>query len=118
SYVGRDKSSGAIMQSKKNNTDITIFLPTFNAGTYLDEILKSIYKQKIDKSFEVLIIDSGSADDTLEIIGRYPKVRLHKIPNSEFGHGKTRQLAAEMAKGEIIVYLSHDATPSHNRWLY
>jgi rhamnosyltransferase len=100
------------------HTDITIFIPTFNAGMYLKEILKAIYKQQIDKVFEVLIIDSGSTDDTLDIIERFPEVRLHKIPNSEYGHGKTRQLAARMAEGDIVVYLSHDATPSHKRWLY
>lgn len=99
-------------------TDITIFIPTFNAETYLKEVLKAIYRQEIDKTFEVLIIDSGSTDKTLEIINDFPDVRLQQIPNSEFGHGKTRQLAAEIAKGEIIVYLSHDATPSHKRWLY
>lgn len=104
--------------SNKSGMDITVFIPTYNAEPYLEEVLTAIYAQKIDKAYEVLIIDSGSTDKTLETIKKFPKVRVHEIPNEEFGHGKTRQLAAEMANGEIIVYLSHDATPSHNRWLY
>ena len=100
----------------------TIFIPTFNGEKYLPEILKSIFSQKFGEPYEVLIIDSGSTDGTLGIIEsfikKYDNLRLHKIPNDEFGHGRTRNLAAQMAKGEFVVYLSHDAIPSHKFWLY
>lgn len=96
----------------------TVFIPTFNAEPYLSDILKAVFTQEVPYVYEVLIIDSGSTDKTLDIIAKFPKVRLHQIPNNEFGHGKTRQLAAEMAKGEFVVYLSHDAVPAHKAWLY
>lgn len=100
----------------------TIFIPTYNGEKYLRSILRMIFKQKVDFAYEVLIIDSGSTDNTLDIIEsfstKHANLTLHKIPNSEFGHGKTRQLAAEMAKGDFIVYLSHDAVPAHELWLY
>jgi len=98
--------------------DITITILTYNGEKYLKQILRQIYKQHIDKEFEVLIIDSGSTDKTLKIIRQFPQVRLHEIENSEFGHGKTRQLAAELAKGDIVVYLTHDAVPANRFWLY
>jgi rhamnosyltransferase len=62
-------------------------------------------------------VDSGSSDSTLDIISSRSgmagptEVRLHQIPNSEFGHGKTRNLAAKLARGKYLVYLSHDAVP-------
>jgi rhamnosyltransferase len=100
----------------------TIFIPTFNGEKYIGEIIKKIFTQDVDFDFELLIIDSGSTDDTLSIIHelqtRYPAIHLHEIPNDEFGHGKTRNLAAKMANGEFIVYLSHDAVPQNKRWLY
>jgi rhamnosyltransferase len=100
----------------------TIFIPTYNGEKYLDDILTAIFSQELEASYEVLIIDSGSSDNTLEIVKRHKKnrrnLRLHEIPNSEYGHGKTRMLAAQMAKGEIVVYLSHDAIPAHPHWLY
>lgn len=95
----------------------TVVIPTYNGEDYLRDLLTAVFSQKITEKFDVLIIDSGSTDRTLDIIKDFPKVRLHKIPNSEFGHGKTRNLAAEMANGEFLVYLSQDAVPSHNRWL-
>lgn len=106
----------------KANIKATVFIPTYNGDRYIKEILGAIFKQVVDFEYEVLIIDSGSKDKTLSIIKSFQKkhknLRLHEIPNTEYGHGKTRNEAAHMANGEIVVYLSHDATPSHKRWLH
>jgi rhamnosyltransferase len=105
-----------------NDIKATVFIPTYNGEKYLDDILKLIFKQKVDFKFDVMIIDSGSKDKTLSIIEKYQKrhnnLELIEIPNSEYGHGKTRNYAAQIAKGEFMVYLSHDAIPAHDRWLY
>lgn len=98
-------------------SDVTIAILTFNGEEFLDDLLKAIFSQKTKLSYTVLIIDSGSSDRTLEVIAQYPKVVLHGISNKEFGHGKTRQLAATMANSEFVVYLTQDAVPSHDRWL-
>lgn len=97
--------------------DATIAVLTYNAEEYLEEQLRQINKQETQRKFEVLIIDSGSTDKTLDIIAKHPEVKLHQIPNSEFGHGKTRNLAAKLAKGKYILYLTHDAIPATSRWL-
>jgi len=98
-------------------TNATIVIPTFNGEEFLDDLIKAVFSQNTDKSYELLIIDSGSNDKTLEIIAGYPKVWLHKIPNKEFGHGRTRNLAVEMADSEYVVFLTQDAVPSHDKWL-
>lgn len=98
--------------------DATVVILTYNGEQHIDEILASLEAQRYEGRFETLVIDSGSTDSTLDIIAKHPGVRLHQIPNSEFGHGKTRNLAAHLAKGEIVVYLTHDATPAHDRWLH
>ncbi len=96
---------------------VTIAILTLNAQPYLRDLLEGCKHQSAPFEYEVLIIDSGSTDETLDIIKEYPEVRLHRIPNTEFGHGKTRNLAAKLAKGELIVYLTHDAVPAHEHWL-
>jgi rhamnosyltransferase len=105
-------------EKQEHPIDITIAILTYNGDKYIRQILKAIRNQDIDQSFEVLVIDSGSTDSTLDIIAEFPEVRLHQIPNSEFGHGRTRNLAAKMSRGDIVVYLTHDAVPSHKKWLY
>lgn len=95
----------------------TVFIPTYNGEDHLEDLLHMVFSQKLNDPFEVFIIDSGSTDNTLKIIEKFPSVMLHQIPNSEFGHGKTRNLAAHMSNGEFMVYLSQDAVPAHDRWL-
>lgn len=95
----------------------TICIPTYNGEEFLEDTLKQIFKQDCDFEFEVLVIDSGSTDNTLAIVKRFPKAQLHQIPNSEFGHGKTRNLAAKLGKGEYMVFLTQDAVPGNKRWL-
>ena len=76
-----------------------------------------IYAQLYGQPFEVIVIDSGSTDGTLEIIRRYP-VKLIEIRPEDFGHGKTRNLGAEFAQGKYLVFVTQDAVPATDRWLY
>jgi rhamnosyltransferase len=97
--------------------DVTISIPSFNGEEFIRQVLEAIFAQKTELDYEVLVIDSGSNERTLEIIRGFPKVRLHQIPNKEFGHGRTRNLAASMADSEFVVYLTDDSVPSHDKWL-
>ncbi|PPF60948.1 glycosyltransferase family 2 protein [Clavibacter michiganensis] len=96
---------------------VTVAILTYNGEQYLEEILLAVETQELDGDVDVLVIDSGSRDRTLEIVKAHPQVRLHEIPNSDFGHGKTRNLAASLAKGTYIAYLTHDAIPADKHWL-
>jgi rhamnosyltransferase len=69
--------------------EASIIIPTYNGGKLLHKTLKAIYAQKTTKEYEVVIIDSGSRPDTIEIIKKFP-VKLLEIPNSSFNHGLTR----------------------------
>jgi rhamnosyltransferase len=96
---------------------VTVFIPTFNGEKYLERLLTAVEAQDYPQNFEILVIDSGSTDATLTIIAAHPAVRLVQIPSVEFGHGKTRNLAASLARGANIAFLSHDAVPVGSRWL-
>lgn len=96
----------------------TVVVLTYNGERYLRELLDAVSRQRLDGEFEILVIDSGSTDATLRIIAEFPQVRLVQIPNAEFGHGRTRNFASHQARGRYVAYLTHDATPAHDRWLY
>jgi rhamnosyltransferase len=96
---------------------VTVAIPIYNGEELLKSLIDAVMTQKTKRSVEILVIDSGSTDSTLEILKEYPKVQLHQIPNSEFGHGKTRNLAVQMAKGEYVLFLTQDAVPAHEHWL-
>lgn len=99
---------------------ISVFVPVYNGEKYLSELIEAVLSQVMPRGYklEFLMTDSGSTDRSVEIIKHYgSKIHLNEIPNSEYGHGKTRQKAAEKSKGEFILYLSQDATPTSTRWI-
>src|SRR3990170_1695789 len=96
---------------------VSVLVLTKNGRAYLGELLESIKAQDgWSQSCEIIAVDSGSRDGTLEMLGRFG-ARVVRIPAAEFSHGRTRNLAAGQAKGEYLVFLTQDATPANARWL-
>lgn len=98
-----------------NMVETSILILTKNAGDSFKQTLDKVFSQKY-KNFEVLVIDSSSSDNTLEIARKY-NLRIVKIKSEEFGHGKTRNLGVKLSKGKYIVFLTQDAIPNNNNWL-
>ena len=96
--------------------DVSIVIPTKNAGQLFDKVLESVFGQETEYQFEVICVDSGSSDETVSIIQKYP-CKLYEIPAEEFGHGKTRNFGASKGMGEYIVFITQDAMPASPRWL-
>lgn len=87
----------------------SIIIPTFNAAKYLEKLLFAIQQQNISQH-ELIIIDSSSTDNTVEIAKKFTD-NIVIIPQNEFDHGGTRTLAVKIAKGDILIYLTQDALP-------
>ena len=90
---------------------ISIIIPTYNAEKYLLKLLDKLKHQTI-KDCELIIIDSSSSDNTVEIAKKYTD-NIIIIPQNEFDHGGTRTKAAKLAKGDILIFLTQDALPSN-----
>lgn len=92
--------------------DVSIILLTKNGRRYLHEVLEGIFVQQTRYTYQVIAIDSGSTDGTLEILREWP-VRLVSIEPAEFNHGETRNLGARITGPSVnyLVYLTQDATP-------
>lgn len=91
---------------------ISVIIPTYNAEKYLQRLLQSLKQQSI--SFELLIIDSSSLDDTIQIANEYAD-KIITIPKAEFDHGATRTKAAKASSGDILIFLTQDAIFSDSR---
>jgi rhamnosyltransferase len=96
--------------------EISILILTKNGGPEFRSCLAAVCTQTQVAEAEVMVVDSGSTDGTLELVRGFP-VRLEQIPPETFHHARTRNFAASLARGEILVFLSQDAVPSSNRWL-
>lgn len=95
---------------------VSIAILTKNGGKDFESCLTAIYQQTTDFPFEVIVVDSGSTDGTLEFIKKYP-VRLYEIKPHEFSFGPTRDYAFGLADGQFIVTLSQDVVPANREWL-
>jgi rhamnosyltransferase len=95
---------------------ISVLIPVRNGGDDLMRCLDAIAAQRIGEEVEVLIIDSSSTDGTAER-ARAHGARVHQIRPDEFHHGRTRNLGVQHARGEIVVWTTHDAYPESDDWL-
>ena len=96
--------------------DATIVIPTKNGGKLLDDVLTQIDNQKTHYLYEIVCVDSGSSDNTVDIIKKHNCI-LKQISKEEFGHGKTRNLGASLGTGEFIIFITQDAKPYDENWL-
>ncbi len=102
--------------NQNNYPKVSIVILTKNGGNLFEESIRMIFSQQINFSYEVVIVDSGSTDGTLEFLKKYP-VRIFYIKSEEFSFGKTRDFGFEQAQGEYIVSLSQDMVPKDGEWL-
>lgn len=99
----------------------SIIIPTKNGGITYQKVLQKVLEQETNFDFEIIIIDSGSKDDTVEYTkakaNKHKNIVLKEIKPFEFGHGKTRNYGASIAQGEFLVFLTQDALPYDKNWL-
>ena len=96
--------------------EVSIIVLTKNGRAHLERLLPTVVAQAGKALGEVIAVDSGSDDGTLELLRRFP-VRVAQIPPEDFHHARTRNFAARLARGRILVLLSQDAIPASETWL-
>ena len=96
---------------------VTVVIPVYNGGKMLKAVVESCLAQDLDHAFEVLLIDSTSSDGCLEHLPQDERLRLHRIRKEDFGHGRTRNLGVELARGEYVAFITQDAIPANRMWL-
>ena len=91
---------------------VSIVIPVKDGEERLEEVLAAVVSQGAP---ELIVIDSGSRDRSREI-ARAAGAEVIEIPPEDFGHGRTRNLGAERASGDLICFLTQDAVPVEG-WL-
>lgn len=105
--------------SEEDKIKATVVIPLFNGGDiFVNEVLPILKKQKAPWRYEILIIDSGSSDSALGIVKEDNSIKLVEINNKDFQHGRTRNYGVEISSGEYVAFLTQDAIPSDQYWLY
>jgi len=98
------------------NPQISIIIRTYNEQKMIGQCLESVFNQKINLPFEVIIVDSESEDKTLEIASKFP-VRIIKIRKKDFTYGRALNIGCKNAQGKYLIFLSAHAIPVDESWM-
>ncbi len=100
-------SAGKNIMQSDNNPEVSIVIPCYNHGAYIQEALNSVLEQTF-KHYEIIIVDDGSSFETKSILQqiRHPLVRI--IYQKNAGPSAARNRGARECKGRYILFLDAD----------
>lgn len=91
-----------------NKVLLTVVMPVYNGQEYLKEAINSVLEQSY-QNYELIIIDDGSTDDSVEIIKSYKDSRIRFLQNgANYGVGYTRNVGLDEAKGDFLAWMDCD----------
>ena len=91
------------------SVDLSIIIPMYNSEEYIVNCIESVLKQKTDFSYEIILVDDGSTDDTRLKIQKFLDSGVVKlIKQTNHGQSYSRNRAIEKASGRYIMMLDSD----------
>lgn len=95
----------------------SIIIRTYNEEKYLAQLLDKIFCQDIGQNkLEVILVDSGSDDNTL-IIAKSFNCKIISIKKENFTFGRSLNYGCSAAIGDILIFISGHCIPISNEWL-
>lgn len=98
-----------------SNPLVSIIIRCYNEEEHIGRLLTGIFEQSV-KKIEVIVVDSGSTDQTLSIASSFP-ITIHNIKSEEFSFGRALNTGCAAAKGKFLVFASAHVYPTHRHWL-
>jgi GT2 family glycosyltransferase len=95
---------------------VGVVIRTLNEAQHMARCLDTLRGQRGDHALDILVVDSGSSDDTLRI-ARERGARTIEIPPEEFHYSRTLNLGIEEVRGDIVLALSAHAIPVDDGWV-
>jgi rhamnosyltransferase len=100
-------------------TTFTIVILTKNSIGVIERLVQCLLNQKFNHDYEVIFMDNSSTDNTVDYLKKtsFQDKRIINVPEGEFSHSGTRMKAAEIAKGDVIIFFTDDIIPIGNQFL-
>jgi glycosyltransferase involved in cell wall biosynthesis len=95
----------------------SIIVRTYNEEKHLPDLLEKIRKQTMNgEELEIIVVDSGSTDTTLDIAQRFRANIIH-IEKDDFSFGRSLNVGCDAAQGDYLVFVSGHCIPQNDHWL-
>ena len=99
-----------------SNPSVSIIMRSFNEAWALRETLPALTAQNYQK-WELIVIDSGSTDDSMELLRRFHPRHLVQILHREYNPARVMNQGMQLASSNFAIFLNADATPQGSDWL-
>lgn len=96
---------------------VSVVMRSFNEAWAIGETIRRLFAQDFEGEIELIVIDSGSTDGSVEIIRQANPAKFIEIPLGTYVPGVVLNQGAREASHDWIIYLNADATPVDNHWL-
>jgi len=99
------------MNTNNQNILLSVLIPSYNHAKYIEETIQSIWKQNNNTSIEIIVIDDGSTDNSLEILTnlqRQSPIPMYVETQKNMGIVKTLNKALSKAQGKYIALIASD----------
>ena len=97
------------MEGAIEDRSISIIIPTFNGASRIGNCLDALLKQMPGRDGDILVVNDGSTDNTAEVVGGNPGVRL--ISQRNAGPAAARNRGALEARGTLLLFTDDDCVP-------
>ena len=87
--------------------DVSVIIPVYNRAAMVKDALKSVLSQTLT-DIELIVVDDGSTDDTLEVLGSFSDPRLKVLSGKRKGVAAARNRAAMVSEGRYLAFLDSD----------
>lgn len=105
----------SLQRSPQESAKCSIIIRAYNEAEHIGRLLHGLMQQDYP-DFEVILVDSGSTDDTIFIAEAYG-VKVVHINKDEFSFGRALNIGCRHATGEIFVFVSAHVYPVYRSWL-
>lgn len=95
--------------------ETSIIIRTYNEEKHIGNLLRAIETQDY-RNYEIIIVDSGSTDKTLDIIKKFP-VKIVSIDSKDFTFGYSLNMGCKESRGKYLVFASAHVLPLNEKWL-
>ncbi len=106
-YTNQPNATLSLLNARHNKPQVSVVIPMYNVGKYIERCISSVLSQSFT-DFEVICVDDGCTDNTLEILASFDDPRISLVVQENRGLAGARNTGINLAQGQYIALLDSD----------